>query len=72
MGKLVLLADERTERSCAACCIRDFFSAPYPKRNTIGVKELWGGAQVGFDVGAVEAGLTPRCFSVILKVWKEV
>jgi 2-iminobutanoate/2-iminopropanoate deaminase len=33
---------------------RDFFSAPYPTRNTIGVKELWGGAQVGFDVWAVK------------------
>jgi 2-iminobutanoate/2-iminopropanoate deaminase len=32
---------------------REFFSAPYPTRNTIGVKELWGGAQVGFDVWAV-------------------
>lgn len=26
---------------------------PYPSRNTIGVKELWGGAQVGIDVIAV-------------------
>ena len=32
---------------------RDYFSAPYPTRNTIGVKELWGGALVGFDVWAV-------------------
>ncbi len=32
---------------------REYFSAPYPTRNTIGVKELWGGAQVGFDVWAV-------------------
>lgn len=32
---------------------RDYFSLPYPTRNTIGVKELWGGAQVGFDVWAV-------------------
>jgi 2-iminobutanoate/2-iminopropanoate deaminase len=32
---------------------RDYFTAPYPTRNTIGVKELWGGAQVGFDVWAV-------------------
>ncbi len=32
---------------------REFFSAPYPTRNTIGVKELWGGAQVGFDVWAI-------------------
>lgn len=33
---------------------REFFSAPYPTRNTIGVKELWGGAQVGFDVWAIK------------------
>jgi 2-iminobutanoate/2-iminopropanoate deaminase len=32
---------------------REYFNAPYPTRNTIGVKELWGGAQVGFDVWAV-------------------
>jgi 2-iminobutanoate/2-iminopropanoate deaminase len=32
---------------------RDYFSEPYPTRNTIGVKELWGGAQVGFDVWAL-------------------
>jgi 2-iminobutanoate/2-iminopropanoate deaminase len=32
---------------------KEFFSAPYPTRNTIGVKELWGGAQVGFDVWAI-------------------
>jgi 2-iminobutanoate/2-iminopropanoate deaminase len=31
---------------------REYFTAPYPTRNTIGVKELWGGAQVGFDVWA--------------------
>ncbi len=31
----------------------EYFSEPYPSRNTIGVKELWGGAQVGFDVWAV-------------------
>jgi 2-iminobutanoate/2-iminopropanoate deaminase len=31
---------------------QEFFGAPYPTRNTIGVKELWGGAQVGFDVWA--------------------
>jgi 2-iminobutanoate/2-iminopropanoate deaminase len=31
---------------------REFFQAPYPTRNTIGVKELWGRAQVGFDVWA--------------------
>ena len=34
---------------------RDYASAPYPTRNTIGVKELWGGAQVGIDVWAVRA-----------------
>ncbi len=34
---------------------REYFSEPYPTRNTIGVKELWGGAQVGFDVWAVAA-----------------
>lgn len=34
---------------------REYFSAPYPTRNTVGVKELWGGAQVGFDVWAVVA-----------------
>lgn len=32
---------------------REYFSAPYPTRNTIGVASLWGGAQVGFDVWAV-------------------
>ncbi len=32
---------------------RDYASSPYPTRNTIGVKELWGGAQVGIDVWAV-------------------
>jgi 2-iminobutanoate/2-iminopropanoate deaminase len=32
---------------------RDYFTAPYPTRNTIGVKELWGGAQVGLDAWAV-------------------
>lgn len=31
----------------------EYFSEPYPTRNTIGVKELWGGAQIGFDVWAV-------------------
>ena len=31
----------------------DYFAPPYPTRNTIGVAELWGGAQVGFDVWAV-------------------
>jgi 2-iminobutanoate/2-iminopropanoate deaminase len=32
---------------------RDYASSPFPTRNTIGVKELWGGAQVGIDVWAV-------------------
>jgi len=32
---------------------RQYFSEPYPTRNTIGVSELWGGAQVGFDVWAI-------------------
>lgn len=32
---------------------REYFQPPYPTRNTIGVKELWGGAQVGFDVWAL-------------------
>jgi 2-iminobutanoate/2-iminopropanoate deaminase len=31
---------------------REYFQPPYPTRNTIGVKELWGGAQVGFDAWA--------------------
>ena len=31
---------------------REYFSEPYPTRNTIGVAQLWGGAQVGFDVWA--------------------
>jgi 2-iminobutanoate/2-iminopropanoate deaminase len=34
---------------------RDYARAPYPTRNTIGVKELWGGAQVGIDVWAIRA-----------------
>ncbi len=37
---------------------REFFQAPYPTRNTVGVKELWGGAQVGFDVWAYKKGST--------------
>ncbi len=37
---------------------RQYFTEPYPTRNTIGVKELWGGAQVGFDVWAVVADET--------------
>ncbi len=32
---------------------REYFKPPYPTRNTVGVKELWGGAQVGLDVWAV-------------------
>lgn len=32
---------------------REYFLPPYPTRNTIGVKELWGGAQVGFDAWAI-------------------
>ena len=32
---------------------REYFQPPYPTRNTVGVNELWGGAQVGFDVWAV-------------------
>jgi len=34
---------------------RDYAREPYPTRNTIGVKELWGGAQVGIDVWAVRS-----------------
>jgi 2-iminobutanoate/2-iminopropanoate deaminase len=34
---------------------RDYARAPYPTRNTIGVKELWGGAQVGIDVWAIRS-----------------
>ncbi len=34
----------------------EYFSEPYPTRNTIGVRELWGGAQVGFDVWAAVSG----------------
>ena len=32
---------------------REYFTEPYPTRNTVGVKELWGGALVGFDAWAV-------------------
>jgi 2-iminobutanoate/2-iminopropanoate deaminase len=32
---------------------REFAAPPFPTRNTIGVKELWGNAQVGIDVWAV-------------------
>ena len=35
---------------------RDYVPPPFPTRNTIGVKELWGGAQVGIDVWAVRPG----------------
>ena len=35
---------------------RDYARPPYPTRNTIGVKELWGGAQVGIDVWAIRPG----------------
>lgn len=38
---------------------REYFQPPYPTRNTVGVKELWGGAQVGFDVWAVSPGAQP-------------
>ena len=34
----------------------EYVKPPYPTRNTIGVKELWGGAQVGIDVWAVRRG----------------
>jgi len=37
---------------------REYFKEPYPTRNTVGVKELWGGAQVGFDAWAVVPGET--------------
>jgi 2-iminobutanoate/2-iminopropanoate deaminase len=32
---------------------RDYASPPFPTRSTVGVKELWGNAQVGIDVWAV-------------------
>lgn len=32
---------------------REYFAPPYPTRNTVEVKALWGGAQVGFDAWAV-------------------
>ena len=35
---------------------REYANPPYPTRNTIGVRELWGGAQVGIDVWAVRRG----------------
>ena len=41
----------RFEEMDAIYC--EYFSEPYPTRNTIGVAELWGGAQVGFDVWAI-------------------
>lgn len=34
---------------------REYAREPFPTRNTIGVKELWGGAQVGIDVWAVRS-----------------
>lgn len=33
---------------------REYFTPPYPTRNTIGAYQLWGGAQVGFDVWALK------------------
>lgn len=33
--------------------VRERFETPYPTRNTIGVKSLWGGALVGIDLVAV-------------------
>ena len=32
---------------------REYAQSPFPSRNTIGVHELWGGAQVGIDVWAI-------------------
>lgn len=32
---------------------REYFHAPLPTRTVVGVKELWGGAQVGMDVWAL-------------------
>jgi len=34
---------------------RNYVEPPFPTRNTIGVKELWGGAQVGIDAWAVRS-----------------
>jgi len=34
---------------------QEYASPPFPTRNTIGVKELWGNAQVGIDVWAVRS-----------------
>ena len=48
----VSLTDINRFAEMDAIC-REYFSEPYPTRNTVGVKELWGGAQVGFDVWAV-------------------
>jgi len=31
----------------------EYAHPPYPTRNTIGVNQLWGGAQVGIDVWAI-------------------
>lgn len=51
----VSLTDINRFADMDAIC-REYFSEPYPTRNTIGVAELWGGAQVGFDVWAVVNG----------------
>lgn len=51
----VSLTDVNRFADMDAIC-REYFSEPYPTRNTIGVSELWGGAQVGFDVWAVLNG----------------
>lgn len=51
----VSLTDINRFADMDAIC-REYFSEPYPTRNTIGVRELWGGAQVGFDVWAVVNG----------------
>ena len=51
----VSLTDINRFADMDAIC-REYFSEPYPTRNTIGVKELWGGAQIGFDVWAVVNG----------------
>ena len=48
----VSLTDINRFAEMDAIC-REYFSEPYPTRNTIGVKELWGGAQIGFDVWAI-------------------
>jgi 2-iminobutanoate/2-iminopropanoate deaminase len=48
----VSLTDVNRFAEMDAIC-RQYFAEPYPTRNTIGVKELWGGAQIGFDVWAI-------------------